>query len=244
MSRPRHPAAGPGRGGEATARQSLSRNQNFAILLTGRWVSSIGNNLLELAVFWFVLSITHRRSDLGWVGVAMALPGVLGLFSGVLVDRVDRRRVMIGADLVRAGLALALGILSYFHRLPLLLVLVLVLALMAAGTTFNPAVMALVPQIVESDDLARANGTLASGLQSANLVGLLGGSVLMAALGPIFLFLANGSSFLASVGSLSLMKTPPHPRARAASSARVQDLVAGWKGGVRPGRSPSSNASL
>jgi DHA3 family macrolide efflux protein-like MFS transporter len=226
------PVLGPAPGGKP-ARRSLFRDRNFAILVTGQWISSIGNNLFDLAVFWFVLSITHRPSDLGWVGVAMALPGILGLFSGVLVDRADRRRVMMGADLVRAVLALALGALAYFHRLPLLLLLVLVLALMAAGTTFSPAVMALVPQIVEPDDLPRANGTLASTLQSANLVGLLGGGVLMAALGPVLLFVGDGVSFLVSVGSLLLMKTPPLPRIRSQSRTRAQDLLADWKEGVR-----------
>jgi MFS family permease len=213
--------------------RALMRNRNFRILVAGQWVSSIGNNLFELAVFWFVLSTTHRPSNLGLVGTAMALPGVLGLFSGVLVDRTDRRLIMIVSDLIRAALALLLGLLASLHLLSLALFLILVLILMAVGTLFNPAAMALVPQIVGAEHLPDANGVLESALQSASLVGLLAGGMLMAALGPILLFIANGVSFLVSVASLLVLRTPPHESPRNAARPGAANLLRDWREGLR-----------
>ena len=77
------------------------KNKDFVILVSGQWVSQIGNSLFQLAVFWYVLSETHRTTDLAWVGAIMALPGILGMLSGVFADRLDRRRTMIGSDVVR-----------------------------------------------------------------------------------------------------------------------------------------------
>lgn len=73
-------------------RHVIFRNRNLAVLIGGQWVSQIGNNLFMLAIYWYVLNVTHQPSMLGWVGTTVALPGVLGPVSGVLVDRVDRRR--------------------------------------------------------------------------------------------------------------------------------------------------------
>ncbi len=194
--------------GATTKRPSLWRNANLVILVGGQWVSQVGNNLFELAIYWYVLAATHHAADLGWVGTAIALPGVLGLFSGVFVDRMDRRWTMIASDVLRAALSGLLGFLALLHMLPLWLFLVLVLLLMAVGTFFNPAAGALVPRLVPSEDLPAANGLLAAAQSSAGLVGEVGGGVLMAALGAVLLFFLNAVSFVVSVVSLVFLRTP------------------------------------
>jgi len=221
-------AAGPGAG-----ENSLWRNTNLVILVSGQWVSQVGNNLFELAVFWYVLSETHHAADLGWAGTVMALPGVLGLLSGVFVDRMDRRWTMFGADVLRAAISALLGLLALMHVLPLWLFLVLVLLLMAVGTFFGPAATALVPQIVSSEQLPAANGLNSSAQSSANLIGLFGGGIVMSLLGPVLLFFMNALSFVVSFVSLVFLRVPRRAPARAASRGGVGQLYSEWLEGFR-----------
>lgn len=212
---------------------SLWRNTNLVILVSGQWVSQVGNNLFELAVYWYVLAATHHAADLGWVGTAMALPGILGLISGVFVDRMDRRWTMVGSDVIRAALSALLGLLALTHVLPLWLFLVLVLLLMAAGTFFSPAATALVPQIVSAESLPAANGLNSSAQSSASLIGLFGGGIVMSLLGPVLLFFANAVSFVVSVVSLLFLRMPRRVPVRQASSGTVGQFYREWVEGFK-----------
>ncbi len=221
----------------AERRPSLWRNSNLLILLSGQWVSQVGNNLFELAVYWYVLAQTHQAADLGWVGTAMALPGVLGLMTGVFVDRMDHRFTMVRSDMIRAALSGLLGVLALLHVLPLWLFLVLVLLLMAVGTFFGPAATALVPQIVAEDQLAAANGLNASASSSAGLIGMFGGGIVMSLLGPILLFFLNAGSFVVSVVSLLFLRMPRRVPARRAPGGGIAQLYSEWVEGFRVYRS-------
>ncbi len=219
---------------EDAARQtSIWRNANLLILVSGQWVSQIGNNLFELAVYWYVLSETHRAADLGWVGTAMALPGVLALVTGVFVDRADRRWTMVGSDVIRAALSALLGFLAIAHLLPLWLFLVLVLLLMAVGTFFGPAAAALLPQIVPPEQLAAANGLNSSSQSSAGLVGMFAGGVMMAVLGPVLLFFMNAVSFVVSFASLIFLRVPKFVPSRDRQGGGVRQLYADWLEGFK-----------
>lgn len=219
--------------GERAAARSVWRNTNLVILVSGQWVSQIGNNLFELAVYWYVLAATHHAADLGWVGTAMALPGVLGLLSGVFVDRMDRRWTMFGSDVIRAALSALLGLLALTHVLPLWLFLVLVLLLMAVGTFFGPAATALLPQIVPQEQLAAANGLNSSAQSSASLVGLFGGGVAMSLLGPVLLFFMNAASFVVSFVSLVFLRVPRFVRKQEKGAGGARQLYAEWIEGFK-----------
>ncbi len=225
-------SAGLSAGGRP-AETSPWRNTNLVILVSGQWVSQVGNNLFELAVYWYVLAQTHHAADLGWVGTAMALPGVLGLLSGVFVDRMDRRWTMFGSDVLRAALSALLGLLALMHVLPLWLFLILVLMLMAVGTFFGPAATALVPQIVPSEQLPAANGLYSSAQSSANLIGLFGGGIVMSLLGPVLLFFMNAVSFVVSFVSLVFLRVPRRVKAPSASRGGVGQLYSEWLEGFR-----------
>lgn len=139
---------------------------------------------------------------------------------------------MIASDIIRAAISLALGILALASLLPLWLLLVLIMILESVGTFYFPASMALVPEIVPEEHLAQANGTTQSVRGVANLIGQLAGGIIMAALGPVLLFFANGVSFLVSVVSLGLMrvKAPPWP---APTEERKPGLFAQWHEGFQ-----------
>lgn len=209
----------------AVRKVSIWRNRNFAILAAGQWVSQIGNTFYALAIYWFVIAATHSRADLGFVGAASGATGILGLLSGVLVDRWDRRRTMVAADAARAVLSAALGTLAAVGYLPLWLLLSLVLCLSAVGTLFQPAQAALIPAVVEPGALAAANGVTQGLTASANLLGAVLGGALLGLLGPVVLFFTNAASFVGSVFSLGLLRLPQAAYRSPAEGRRLQSLL-------------------
>lgn len=208
---------------------SLWHNRNFSILLAGQWVSQAGNTFYSLALYWFVLSATHSRADLGLIGAATGITGVLGLLAGAFVDRWNRRRTMLFTDAVRAVLAALIGLLAALGHLPLWLLLLLVLALTAVGQFFGPAQTALVPMVVDQDQLGAANGANQGATASANLLGATLGGAFLGLFGPVALFFSNAASFLVSVGSLGLLRVaePPRPAAPRGVAALLREVREG-----------------
>lgn len=189
----------------------VRRKPSIGILAAGQWVSSVGNGMNAIALSWVVLTLTNSRVDLGLVqGVGM-LAGMFTLFSGVYVDRWNKRRTMMVADAIRMIVAVALFALAVSGHLtvPLLVILVAVAGL--AGVCFSPALFAILPQVVDRGDLHAANSLQASSRESADLVAPALGGVLMGALGPASLFLINALSFAVSVFSLGMVRLRPVP---------------------------------
>jgi MFS family permease len=195
----------------------------FAKLWTASTLSALGTGLTIVAAPLYVSARTSNALIVSaTTGVAM-LPWLLfALPAGVLVDRVDRRRLMVAVDWARAaGMGvLAIAILSGWSSIVLL---DLVLFLINTGeTAFEPAAQAMVPAVVPRDQLERANGWLVGGLTLTRymIAGPLGG----------FLFVAAASiPFFANAGTY-------------AASAILVGLVGGKYRVATPGRSPSPEA--
>ena len=132
-------------------------------------VSTIGDRVHLVALAALILGLTDSMSDAGLVFVVSTLPYLLfGLVAGVLVDRLDRRWTLVGADLVRAALVAAI---PGAALLSLPLVYVLLFAVMSATVLFRPAQQAILPDLVASDELSSANGLLQAAAYTADLIG-------------------------------------------------------------------------
>ncbi|MCY0902658.1 MAG: MFS transporter [Firmicutes bacterium] len=203
----------------------LLRNKSFAILFSGQIVSTLGTNLFLLALPWYVYIVTGSKADLAIVGFAQSLPGLAGLVAGVYVDRWNKRRTMIVADLLRGALSLLIGLIAIW-RLSFLWIVVIVLLLQLVGVFFGPAESVLLPLVVGEEEIPAAMGINQSGSATAQLAGQAGGGALLTALGAPVLFLANGVSFFVSVISLLFVRAPEPPRVREPST-----FLADWKEG-------------
>ena len=155
----------------------------LATLLAAGAVSNLGDGVTVAAGPLLAASITRDPRAIAAVGVAWSLPWLLfALVSGAVADRADRRRLMVGADLVRVGslAALTAAVLGGRASIPALAALFFVNA--AAETVFDTAWQSTLPMVVEREELPRANGWLQTVEFAAN--GLLGpalGGVLFAA---------------------------------------------------------------
>jgi len=134
------------------------RLRDFALLWSGMTVSLLGDGMYYVAIAWQVLELDNRPTAMSFVGIAWVVPQlVLMVFGGVLTDRIERRRMMMAADLIRAAAVGAIGVLAVMGALQLWHVLALVVLFAIGDAVFWPAFTAIVPEIVPAAELVQAN---------------------------------------------------------------------------------------
>jgi len=210
------PPAAAGGAAHRLRAQGLWANRNYTLLLSGQTISQVGNALFPLAVYWWTFSLTGSSTDLGYVATVEGLTAMAGVFAGVLVDRWDRRRTMIWADVTRLALTGVLGLAALFGQLSFASILVFVLLLGLVQNLFSPAQSALLPRVVEPDDLDAALGLNQGASASAGLIGTSLGGALLGLVGAASLMLLDSASFIVSAVSVGLLRLPrsatqPHP---------------------------------
>ena len=177
----------------------LLGNKNFSLLLGGQVVSQIGENLNRVALFWFVYLFTHRVSDMVVVGILQTLPPLLfGWLNGVLLDRHSKKRIMIGVDVARGLLVMAIPLLYTLHHLTLPLLYLLVFMISSMSGVFGPALYSAIPLIVDKDRLLSANALMQTTGQIGLLIGPLLGGLLAVLWNPSGEMFINGITFLSS----------------------------------------------
>lgn len=205
----------------------LWQNRDYLCLLAGQAVSSIGSQMKILAFPLLVLALTNSPAQAGLVGALRSVPtALLSLPAGVLVDRWDRKRLMILCDL---GRALVLGSIPLAMVLGRLTIVQLALVSLVEGLLFvffNIAESSCLPQVVRRDQLGQALSQNQVVESSTQLLGPpLGGAVY--ALGAAVPFLLDTISYTASVGTLLLIRTPLQA-VRTSSPASIRhELVEG-----------------
>jgi Transmembrane secretion effector len=201
--------------------------RDFRLLWGAQSISLMGSSLLVVALPWEAFSLTHSTSGTAFVSAAQIAPyPILGVVSGVLADRFDRRRTMILTDVARSILALLLAVAIAFGVLRLR---TLILATVLIGTftaTFDAAYAAATPQIVGADLLNAANGRLEASNAATGVIGPQVGGVLIA-VGTSLAFGLDGMSYLVgALGSLLMRyRTPTPPLAGDAGLGAVGHMV-------------------
>jgi MFS family permease len=207
------------------------RFPNFRFLFLGQSASSVGDQVVIVALALYVTERTGSATDLGFVLAAQALPMIaLILFGGVWADRFGgkgRRRIMIGADSVRAGLHLALAGLIFAGGASVVEMIVIEALFGAARAFFNPAYTGLLPQTVPDEHMQEAQALSGVTANLAIMVGPAIGTVLVLTVGAGSAFLLDAATFVISAALL----TRVNPRARGTERNRetvVQSLRAGF----------------
>jgi MFS transporter, DHA3 family, macrolide efflux protein len=199
-----------------TKYRDLLRNRNYALVWLGQVTSQLGDAFYEIALVWLVLEMTGGSfSDVGLVIFARLAPYVLvGPLAGVLVDRLDRRRVMIVADMGRAAVLLLVPTLHLLDALAVWHVAVVAFLLTALRTFFNPALQASIPQVVGKNELINANAVMQASLQAATVVGPAVAGLILLVASPQVLFLVDAATFAVSALTIvfvSLVAVPREP---------------------------------
>jgi MFS family permease len=211
-----------------TVVQLLRSNRNYRRLWTGQIVSEIGDHFNNIAVLSLALAHTQSGMAAALVMLARAIPAVMaGPVAGVILDRLDRRRVMIASDLIRAVIALGF-ILSIDHNDNVFIYLFSAL-LMFASPFFTSGRSAILPTITTKEELHAANSVTQITAWMTLTIGAALGGVAVSGLGYRWAFVINSMSFVISalcVWGLRLTE----------GSFRVEHVVLNQNDVVRPWR--------
>ena len=185
------------------------RHRDFRLLWSGMCVSLIGDGIFMVAMAWQVYALSNAPTALSLVGIAMTVPTItLLLLGGVLSDRLDRRRVMLFADVTR-GLAVGtLALLSLTGLVELWHIVALVAMYGAGAAFFGPAFDAIVPDVLPAEELAQAN-SLDHFVRpiALRLAGPAIGGVLIDVVGVGAAFALDATSFAVSALTLLFMRS-------------------------------------
>ena len=204
------------------ADNSLLRNARFRRLWVGQGLSFVGDAVSMVALVLLVVEISGSASAVGGVLIARLLPTLASPLVGVLADRLDRRAVLVAADLLRAALVFGL---IFARDLPVIYALVFLLGV--AQTVFNPTVRAAFPGVVGGGDLTRANALISGTFSFSVMAGPALGGVLVASVGVEVAFLLDALTFLASAALLSTIRLPA-PGRDGAEEGFFEELRAGF----------------
>jgi len=206
-------------------------HRDFRLLWTGLAVSLLGDGIYLVAIAWQVLRISNDPKALAVVGLAWTLPTVLLLMvTGVLTDRLPRRRLMLTADFVRLVAIGAMGVLTITGNVRLWHLIVLAAVYGAGEALFGPANSAILPDLVPADQLVQAN-SLAQFVRpfAQTLMGPALGGVLVGTVGSGWAFVIDAATFAWSASMILRMTERPSVRHPDADSTHWADLKEGFR---------------
>ncbi len=212
-------------GPEATypERAPLWRHRDYMLLWSGQVVSTLGSAASTIVYPLLVLALTHSPAAAGIAGALRAIPYlVFSLPVGALIDRWDRRRVMIRCDIGRAIAAISIPIAIAFGWLTVWQIYAAVLIEGSLFVFFNIAEVAALPRVVPQVQLPQAAAQNEAGFGLANIVGPSLGTFLYQTFGRGVPFVADALSYCVSVASLLAIRTPFRSQAAAARDLRVE----------------------
>lgn len=185
--------------------QLLKTNRNYRFAWTGQVVSEIGDHFNNVAVF--ALALANTRSGLVVTGIMLsrAIPAVMaGPVAGVILDRLDRKRIMIASDLIRA--VVAIGFILAIPRSDTWLLYVLSALLMFASPFFTSGRSAILPTIANKDELHTANSLTQTTQWMTLTIGAFLGGTTITQFGYKWAFTFNALSFLFSAACVSRLR--------------------------------------
>ena len=189
------------------ATQSLWRHRDYMLLWSGQVVSTLGSSTTSLIYPLLILAITKSPGAAGAASALRALPYLLfSLPVGALIDRWDRKRVMIACDLLRAVVVLTVPLALWFDVLSLWQIYAVAFTEGSLFVFFNIAEVAALSRVVPAVDLPRAAAQNEASFGAVQIVGPSLGTLLFQTLGHAAPFAANTLSYLVSAVSLGKIK--------------------------------------
>ncbi len=208
--------------------RAVLRHREFRLLWLASSASTLGDRIVFIALALYVTDI-GSPTDVGLVLAANAIPVVLFvLIGGIWADRLERHRVMVATDIIRATLHGLLAVLIFVGPVPIWAIMVIEAAFGTAEAFFNPAATGLIPQTVPEDELQQANAATSVVQNAGELVGPAIATALVLGLGAGWAFAFDAATFVFSALLLSRVR----PRARGERVARqplLAELRIGWR---------------
>ena len=184
-------------------------NKDFVLMLQGNAVSAIGDLLYSVAIGYWVYDQTGSSALMGIMSsVSLFISMFLTPFSGSIIDKCNRKWIIVGMDALRAVLMLVLGTLAFANALSVAAVIVVASLAALCSVFFSPAVSTLMIDIIPHDDMVRGQSVHSGVVSMISLVGKAFSGVLVAFLGVPLVMVLNGASYLISAVTEMFIHVP------------------------------------
>jgi MFS family permease len=181
--------------------------RNYRLYFTGQLVSTTGTWMQSVAQAWLVLQLTDSGVALG-VTIALQFTPVLlaGAWGGLVADRVDKQRLLLGTQAAAALLALVLGAVTVLGVVELWMIYVLALGLGAVNALDNPARRAFVAEMVGDEHISNAVSLSSAMFMAARVIGPAIAGIVIASAGVSWCFFANGLSYGVAILAFAMLR--------------------------------------
>jgi len=206
---------------------AVFRKRDFRLLWSAQLVSTIGTALTDLAAGILVFRLTGSALSVGLMFMATSIPTLfIGLIAGVFVDRYDRRKIMVIADVLRAAIAFSI---PFLIGLNIALLYLAVAAVSSISQFFNPANDAVLPEVASDEELAAANSWIMISSFGSTSIGFALSGLLATAFDIRWAFWLDALTFLFSAGCLVFVRVG---KIQAEGDTSVSVVIANLKEGV------------
>ena len=211
----------------------LLKQKNFLFLVIGSAASTLGSEMQSFILSLYVLGITGSGTKFASVLALSIVPKIiLGPFAGVFADRFDRKKMMVGLDLI-SGIIVGIFAIIYSINdglsMPYIYVLVILLSLISL--LFAPVDMSILPSVVKKEDLPEANSINFGVARTASLIAPIVGAALYGIFGLFIILIANSISFILAAISESFITVPKNTKSDDKFTVKVffSDFSEGFK---------------
>jgi MFS family permease len=207
------------------------QHRNFRLFFGGQSISLVGTWITRVATSWLVYRLTGSELLLGIAGFAGQIPTlIITPFAGVLVDRHDRRRILLMTQVASLVQSAVLATLTFMNIITVKQIIWLQVVQGVINSFDTPARQAFVSEMVEDRrDLPNAIALNSSMVNGTRIIGPSIGGLLIAGFGEAWCFAIDSISYIAVIGSIIAMRVPPRARHEAAEMHLLDELQHGWK---------------
>jgi MFS family permease len=207
------------------------QHRNFRLFFAGQSISLVGTWITRVATSWLVYRLTGSELLLGIAGFCGQIPTlIITPFAGVLVDRMDRRRILLLTQVASTLQSALLAVLTFTDTITVTQIIWLQVVQGVINSFDTPARQAFVSEMVEDRrDLPNAIALNSSMVNGSRIIGPSIGGLLIAGFGEGWCFAIDAISYLAVIASLLMMRVAPRHRDETAEMHLLDELHHGWK---------------
>ncbi|GAA0787132.1 MFS transporter [Hathewaya limosa] len=204
-------------------------NKDFFLLWQGQLVSMFGDAIYLMALNFWVLDVTKSTALMGLLSTLSMLPKIiLGPFAGVWVDRLNRKKIIVLADLIQGIFVTFVGVAALCGFIKVWMVFIVGIIEGLCTAFFNPAVQSVRTELVHESKLVQANSVSSLAQSGMDMLGNALGGILYATIGAPYMFFFNGLSYIFSAFTEMFINVP-EIKDRKEDVTFIEDLKEGFK---------------
>jgi DHA3 family macrolide efflux protein-like MFS transporter len=182
-----------------TKPRSVFLNRNFLLLFFGKIISQLGDWVYIFALGWYILDLTKSSFQMSlFLVIETLVVAIVSPFGGIIADRFNRKRIMVWMDVIRGIIVLVAALLLYFHLLQIWMIYLSAMVLGFCGALFGPAAGAIIPNIVDENQLTQATSADQFVVSFCTIIGMIISGFLYGLVGITMIFILNAFSYFVS----------------------------------------------